>query len=143
MSVYVDSSVLVRLVAGQAAPLPNWGSIVAPISSSLIEVEVPRAIDRLHRSGALDDDAAPAAAERGRAALRAFRLVDVEPAVRLRAAGPFATPVRSLDAIHLASALLWHEANPDEDLIMATHDERMAKAAQAHGLMVVGWPEPT
>ena len=142
MTVYADSSVLVRIVAGQARPISGWEAIVAPLASVLIEVEVPRAIARLRRAGDLTDTAAAAAAARGRAALRTFRLMELDPAVRLRAGGPFATPVRSLDAVHLACALLWREAHPGEELTLATHDERMAKAAQAHGLSVIGWPEP-
>jgi hypothetical protein len=141
LTIYADSSVLVRLVAGQARPLRDWDTIAAPIASVLIEIEVPRALDRLRRMGELADDAAAHAAARSREALRTFRLMEMDPAVRLRAGGPFAVPIRSLDAIHLASALLWHEANPDEELVMATHDERVAKAAYAHGLGVIGWPE--
>jgi hypothetical protein len=113
----------------------------APVASALIEVEVPRAVERLRLAGEMTDEVAVVAAARGRELLRAFRLMDVDPAVRLRAGGPFAVPVRALDAIHLASALLWREAHPDEELVMATHDERVARAARAHGLSVIGWPE--
>lgn len=141
MTVYVDSSVLVRIVAGQAPSLPHWKKITAPVASTLIEVEVPRAIERLRLAGELAEETAIVAAARARELLRAFRLVDIDPAVRLRAGGPFAVPVRSLDAIHLASALLWREAHPDEELVMATHDERVARAARAHGLSVIGWPD--
>lgn len=140
MTFYLDSSVLVRIVAGQAQPLAEWESIVAPVASVLIEVEVPRALDRLRQAGDMEEADAVAAAERGRAALRAFRLMEIDAAVRLRASGPFAVQVRSLDAIHLASALLWHEAHADEELVVATHNERLARAARAHGLSVVGWP---
>lgn len=141
MTVYVDSSVLVRIIAGQARPLKGWESIEEPLASVLIEIEVPRAIERLRSTGALSDAAAVAAAERGRIALRAFRLMEIEPAVRLRASGPFAIQLRTLDAIHVASALLWREAYPHDDLTLATHDERVAMAARAHGLRVIGCPE--
>ncbi len=141
MTTYIDSSVLVRLVAGQARPLDDWASIAAPVASTLIEVETPRAIDRLRRDGELTERASVQAWSRGRGALRAFRLMDIDAAVRFRAGGPFALPVRSLDAIHLASALLWQEAHPEAELVVATHDERLARAAQAHGLTVIGWPE--
>ena len=141
MTVYIESSVLIRIVAGQAQPLRDWENIVAPIASTLIEVEIPRAIDRLRRSGDLDDAVATECATRAREALRAFRLIDIDPAVRFRAGGPFAVQVRSLDAIHVATALLWREAHPNDELAMATHDERVARAAKAHGLSVIGWPE--
>jgi hypothetical protein len=54
-----------------------------------------------------------------------------------RAAQPMPTELGTLDAIHLASALLWKEAL-GVDPVMATHDKAVALAAQAHGLKVVG-----
>jgi hypothetical protein len=45
--------------------------------------------------------------------------------------------VRTLDAIHLASALLWRDAM-GVDPVMATHDAALGLAAQAHGLTVLG-----
>ena len=141
MTTYIDSSVLVRIVAGQARPINDWESIVSPLASTLIEVETPRAIDRLRQEGELTEQTSVQAWSRGREALRAFRLMEIDPAVRFRAGGPFALPVRSLDAIHLASALLWREAHPDEELVVATHDDRLARTARAHGLTVIGWPE--
>lgn len=100
---------------------------------------MPRAIDGLRRAGKLTE-AAKAAAE-GRQALRGFRLLDIDSAVRFRAGGPFAVQLRSLDAIHVATALVWRDRNPDIELTFASHDERVARAAQAHGLTVIGWPE--
>jgi hypothetical protein len=42
-----------------------------------------------------------------------------------------------LDAIHLATALLWKE-QARRDLWMATHDAALAVAAKATGLRVIG-----
>jgi hypothetical protein len=56
----------------------------------------------------------------------------------LRRAGlPMGTPVKTLDAVHLASALLLQESHVP-DLVFATHDKRQAQAAGALGLAVVG-----
>jgi predicted nucleic acid-binding protein len=72
-----------------------------------------------------------------------FRLLDtlevVEPsrAVLERAAQPLPITLGTLDAIHLATAALWREQSK-ESLTMATHDERLALAARAMGLPVVG-----
>ena len=46
---------------------------------------------------------------------------------------------RTVDAIHLATALLWKEESR-AGLTMATHDRALGLAAQAHGLAVVGVP---
>ena len=72
-----------------------------------------------------------------------FRLVaameTVEPTrpVLARASQPLPTAVGILDAIHLATALLWRERT-GADLVMATHDTALATAARASGLRVVG-----
>ena len=47
------------------------------------------------------------------------------------------TELGTLDAIHLASALLWKDAL-GADPVMATHDKALALAAYAHGLKVLG-----
>lgn len=54
-----------------------------------------------------------------------------------RAAQPMPTELSTLDAIHLATALLWRERATAE-LVMATHDAALGTAARAFGLRVVG-----
>jgi predicted nucleic acid-binding protein len=140
LTVYVDSSVLVRVYAGQPKPLASWSAITKPLGSTLIEVEFPRAIDALQRAGELSEEQAVRSVAAGGQALRGFYLIELDAPVRFRAGGPLGAPLRSLDAIHLASALRWREQNPDKELMFATHDERLARAARMHGLAVIGWP---
>ena len=64
-------------------------------------------------------------------------VVDVNGTVLRRASEPFPTPLGTLDAIHLATAIAWRDAR-DEPLTMATHDRSLATAARAVGLEVVG-----
>ncbi len=71
------------------------------------------------------------------AVIASLEVVDIEAAVLDRAAQPMPTELGTLDAIHLATALLWKEMTR-VDLVMATHDEALALGAQAHGLRVVG-----
>ena len=47
------------------------------------------------------------------------------------------TEMGTLDAIHLATALLWHEST-GEELTMATHDRALALGAKAYGMRVLG-----
>jgi hypothetical protein len=78
-------------------------------------------------------------AERRAAVLRrleAFDLVRVDEAVLERAAEPFPTTIGSLDAIHLASAILARGRR--SELAFATHDAALATAARAVGLSVLG-----
>jgi hypothetical protein len=46
------------------------------------------------------------------------------------------TELGTLDAIHLATALLWEGASTE--LVMATHDPALGTSARAFGLRVVG-----
>lgn len=91
--------------------------------------------------GRLTDQAAASAGADAREFFRRVALIELDAVVRLRAGGPLGAPLRSLDAIHLASALVWREKHPADELIFATHDEQLARAAQLHNLRVVGWPE--
>lgn len=69
--------------------------------------------------------------------IASLEIVDVDSAVLDRAALPMPTELGTLDAIHLATSLLWKEMT-GEDPTMATHDHALAIAAEAHGLRVVG-----
>ncbi len=135
MSTYVDSSVLLRLVLGEQDPLRSWDDIV-PVSSELARVECLRAIDRYRVMSALRDDTV---AERRTAVidlLNRFRLVEPSHAVLERASEPFPVSVATLDAIHLATALILREESAVTTF--ATHDARLGLAAQALGFEVVG-----
>jgi len=137
MTAYLDSSVVLRIVLGQSRRLKEWKRIRHGVASALVEVECLRAIDRIrHAQGLQDQDVAVR-----REAV--FRLMDevevVEPGrtILSRAAQPFPTPLGTLDAIHLATALLWREKG-DAELVMATHDAALGMAARASGIPVIG-----
>jgi predicted nucleic acid-binding protein len=68
--------------------------------------------------------------------LSGFELIRLNRAVLERAAEPFPMRIRTLDAIHVASALLVRARYPA--LRFATHDEDLAAAAAAEGLPVIG-----
>lgn len=71
------------------------------------------------------------------AVIGSLELVEIDGTVLDRAAQPMPTELGTLDAIHLASALLWRESI-GEELMMATHDRALALGAQAHGIPVIG-----
>lgn len=137
MTVYLDTSTVLRVVLGQKGALRIWGRWDGACASELLGVEARRALDRLRLDGALDDEqlgafqAALAGVERTIDRIRLTRLV------LDRAALPMAMPVKTLDALHLASALLWRERR-DADLRFATHDPQQARAARALGFDCVG-----
>jgi predicted nucleic acid-binding protein len=134
---YVDASVLLRVALGQTDALPGWHQIQRGVSSALVTTESLRTLDRLRLRASLAD--AEVASRRATilALIASLELVDVDAAVLDRAAQPMPTELGTLDAIHLATALLWKEMTR-ADLVMATHDGALALGAQAHGLAVVG-----
>jgi predicted nucleic acid-binding protein len=136
MTAYVDSSVLLRIVFGQPGALRQWTKLTRTVSSALVRLECLRAIDRVRlRFGVPDQDVA-ALRESVLVHLGGFDLVPIDPPVLERAAEPFATALGSLDAMHLATALLLrHEV---ADLRVATHDVELATAARACGFVVLG-----
>ena len=64
-------------------------------------------------------------------------LISLTRTVLRRAALPMPTVVKILDAVHLASALLFQERRGD-GLIFATHDLQQATGARALGFEVIG-----
>jgi hypothetical protein len=117
-------------------PGQAWGKVRVAVGSGLVEVECLRTLDRLRLEGHLGD------AELARRREAVYRLTEsmelVEPTrvVLERASAPMATPIGTLDAVHLSTALLWRESRND-DLVMATHDLALATASRASGLRIV------
>lgn len=127
MAAYVDTSALVKLVVAEAETpaLRAWlaevdGELVA---CDLVRTELMRAVRRV----------VPDRAVQARAVLDSLVLVECRPAVFDAAGRLDPTDLRSLDAIHLATAL-----DLGDDLEhLVTYDDRMAGAAEANGVAVV------
>jgi len=134
--VYVDSSVLLRVITGAAGRLARWREITQPISSELIRLECYRTIDRARIRFGLGDEEVLERRQAVKERLDAFEIVPLDAPVLDRASEPFPSPVGSLDSIHLASALLARRRYPD--LTLATHDGELAVAARAMGFPVLG-----
>ena len=137
MIAYVDASVLLRVALGQPDALPDWRRLRQGVASALVTTECLRTLDRLRLRARLAD----AEVARRRATIlqlvASLELVEIDAMVLDRAAQPMPTELGTLDAIHLATALLWKDMTRT-DLVMATHDEALALGAQAHGFAVVG-----
>lgn len=124
--VYLDSSAIVKLVVREpeSKALRSHLRRKQPlVSSALARTEVLRAVLPFGQ----------VAVERGGAILRGIELARINDRI-LAAAGVLLPPeLRSLDAIHLATALEF-----DDDLRhLVTYDDRMATAAEAVGIKVL------
>lgn len=137
MIAYLDSSVLLRLVLGQRNALKEWRTIEQGVASALVEVECLRTLDRLRLAERLGDDQIALRREAVYRMLDAMEVVEITRPVLARAAQPLPTTLGTLDAIHLATALLWQERS-GANFVVATHDRALATAARASGLKVVG-----
>lgn len=137
MIAYLDSSVLLRVVLGQPNALPEWSAIEAGVVSTLVEVECLRTLDRLRLLQGLSDEVLAMRREGVYRLLDAGEMIDPTRPVLSRAAQPLPTALGTLDAIHLAAAILRREQR-QADLVMATHDEALATAAKASGFRVIG-----
>lgn len=123
---YLDSSALVKLVHPEPATpaLLTWLR-AAPglaVSSALAAVEVTRAIRRSD----------PAALPRVPLVLSRTTLVPIDQPVLASAAALPDPLLRSLDALHLATAI--RLGSPS--LTFVTYDKRLAAAAQQEGLAI-------
>lgn len=137
MKAYVDSSVVLRVVLGQPGRLEEWEAITGGVGSGLVEVECLRTIDRLRLAGGLDEKELVRRREAVYQLMAEMDIVEPTAAVLRQASLPLPTALGTLDAIHLATAVLWREYR-NEELVMATHDRALALAARSVGMRVVG-----
>lgn len=137
MTAYVDASVVLRLALGQANALAEWSKIQRGVSSALVKTESLRTLDRLRLRAKLSDAEVATRRAAMLSLIGSLEVVDLDAAVLDRASQPMPTELGTLDAIHLATALLWKEMT-GVDITVATHDEALGLGAKAHGLAVVG-----
>ncbi len=135
MNVYVDSSVVLRVVLGERGRLDSWPRIMRPATSELTRVECLRTLDRARITAVLDDDEVADRREATEEILSAFDLVSLDRRILRRAAEPLPTTLGTLDAIHLASAVALRSRIPS--LRLASHDNALVVAARAVGFRIV------
>jgi predicted nucleic acid-binding protein len=122
--IYVDTSVLLaQLLAEDRVPAEAlWRETL--VTSRLSEYELFHRLNA-HRLAASHCDAA-------RALLSRLALVELAPPVLVRALEPFPLPVRTLDALHLAS--LHFLRGLGREVALATFDQHQARAARRLGI---------
>ena len=137
MSAYVDTSVLLRHVLRQPGALRDLTAIDGGYTSAITQLECARTLDRLRLAGELDDVELSASRGAVRELIARLNVLELEANLLERASMPFPTTVRTLDAIHLASALVLRE-DGRLSLAFASHDLQQRTAAQAIGFHLLG-----
>jgi len=137
MRIYVDSSSVLRHILNDDSALRERASADKVGSSDLLEIECRRVLQRERLEGHLDDRQYGEALTLLDAIVERLFIIELGTAVKRRAAGPFPTVIGTLDAIHLASVLLWQEAEPRSELRLLTCDRQFALCARALGIRAV------
>lgn len=137
MTIYIDTSALLRIVLREPGAIEHLRGYDTLVSNELIAVESRRTIDRLRLQGALTleeaGDRLTAVAEW----LEAIDLVLLRPPILSRAGDPLPVPLGTLDALHLATALVWRD-RVSPLAALATHDSALGAAARTFGFDVIG-----
>ena len=124
--IYLDTSVaLAQLLAEDRVPPEQlWDEVL--VSSRLLEYEL---WNRLHARGLGKSHAEPA-----RELTQRLAFVEMAPAVLARALEPFPVPVRTLDALHIASIEFLR--GQGQSVLLASYDTRMVASARRLGISV-------
>ena len=120
--IYVDSSVvLAQLLAEDRSPPASFWETGQLVSSRLLEYEVWNRVNGRGLGSSHGEDV--------RSILARLAFLELAPPILSRAMEPFPKPVRTLDALHLASIGFLRELGQRPAL--ATYDRRLAEAAMA------------
>lgn len=139
MTLYAESSAVLRWLFNEAAGqrvLDHLRQASKVVASRLTLVECRRVIRRaVHERRVREVDASDLSALLAQAAAR-WAILELYRDVAERAQGDFPLePIRTLDALHLASALILRQAIPD--LAVLSTDERVRLNAAQLGFQVL------
>jgi len=126
--IYVDSSVvLAQLLAEDRFPAQEFWQEGSLVSSRLLEYEVWNRINTRGLGASHADDV--------RLLLARLAFLELVPPVLARAIEPFPIPVRTLDALHLATMDFLRGLG--QRPLLATYDHRLAESAASLDFSIV------
>ncbi|MSP40703.1 MAG: PIN domain-containing protein [Deltaproteobacteria bacterium] len=136
MNVYVDTSVVLRVLFGEPKPIDFWGRWDRAYSSALWRIEALRTVDRLRLLHEITDIEVADLVRDIQATHESFAICPLDERILQRASETFPTVVGTLDAIHLATAISIRESDKVDFLL--THDSQLGTAARSVGFHVRG-----
>ena len=136
MNVYLDTSVVLRVLFGELNPIDFWGRWDRAYSSALWRIEALRTVDRLRLLHEITDIEVADLVRDIQTTHETFAICRLDERILQRASETFPTVVGTLDAIHLATAIFIRESD-DVDFLL-THDSQLGTAARSVGFHVRG-----
>jgi predicted nucleic acid-binding protein len=133
---YLDTSVVLSWLLEGSRDMERLADYEEVASSRLLWIETARTLDRAVRSGQITDSdgiQARLAFERMARGLTRLKLTE---SVLSRAAEGFPTIIRTLDALHLSTAIAWAEGSSRESIKLWSHDKQLNFCAKALGFEV-------
>jgi hypothetical protein len=116
-------------------------------ASELLEIECRRVLQRYRLNKDLNDDGFLEASDRLERVLAGVTILGLTERVKSRAMQAFPVVVKTLDALHLATALIYAEAylerERNERLMLFSHDQTMNRCARAVGLVAPFFQQST
>ena len=136
MVAYLYSSVLLRHILLGDSGIEHVFAVGQVISSELLEIECHRVLHCYRLQNKLDDDGFIEASNRLEQVLKAVSILLLSSKIKQRATEAFPVTVRTLDALHISSALVFQEARPEESLLIFSYDNGMNRCAKSLGFTV-------
>jgi hypothetical protein len=107
------------------------------VASEILKIECFRTIDRIRHVLNLSEDEVANRHAGLHKAIRSIRMVKFSDSISQRACDPFPVTLKTLDAIHLSTAVLWRQ-HEKKEILFLTHDDQLSKAARSLGFEVLG-----
>ena len=132
MIAYLDSSVVLRHILLGEIAISHALEYPEVVSSELMEIECRRVLHRYRLEGDLSDTGLADARERLDAVVNGIDLLELTAPIKRRAMEPFPVTIRTLDALHIATAEA--VAGGRDNLSLFSHDRGMNVCARSLGI---------
>lgn len=136
MVAYLDSSVLLRYILLGDSGIKQVFECDMVVSSELLEIECRRVLHRYRLQNNIDDSGLVEALKRLETVLEGVSIILLSQKVKKRSADAFPVMIKTLDALHLSSAIIFQNSRPAESLYIFSYDIGMNRCARALGFPV-------
>lgn len=135
---FLDTSIVLRRILGEPGAYPKLERFEKLYAGDLLRVEALRTIDRLRIQNHWTHEEIALRIRLLTAVMNTINTVPLQPPILRRASEPFSVTVGTLDALHIATAILAME-QLKKPFLFLTHDAKQGVAAQAAGFHAEGF----